>query len=151
MNRFLRQKYLTVMQQDQYVRSRFPLFHRSTNRGTRIKWRGTLQPSPRSDIYEIEISYEVPCQPVIKVLTPRLSMWGDLKKQPHTFQDGSLCVHQTHEWHGNKLVATTIIPWTCLWLAFYETWRETGCWLGEGTHPDLPEHSPVSAIPGTML
>ena len=151
MSRFIRQKFLTVVQQDQYVRSRFRHFHGSTNRGTRIKWHGTLQPSPRSDIYEVEILYEVPYRPVVKVLTPQLSTWGKLKKQPHTFQDGSLCVHQAHEWHGNKLVAATIIPWTCLWLAFYETWLETGCWLGEGTHPDLPEHSPVSAIPGTML
>jgi hypothetical protein len=143
MNRFIRQKYLTVMQQDQYVRSRFPLFHRSTNRGSRIKWQGILQPSPRSDIYGIEISYEVPCQPVVKVLTPQLSIWGDLKRQPHTFRDGSLCVHQAHEWHGNKLIGATIIPWTILWLAFYETWLDTGCWLGEGTHPELPEHCAV--------
>jgi hypothetical protein len=35
-----------------------------------------------------------------------------------------------------------------LWLAFYETWLETGCWLGEGTHPDLPEHSPFGEIVG---
>jgi hypothetical protein len=148
MSRFIRQKFLTVMQQNQFVRLNFPHFRCSTNHGTRIKWHGTLQPSPRSDIYEIEISYEVPCRPVIKVLTPALSLWGDLKRQPHIFRDGSLCVHQAHQWHGNKLVAATIIPWTCLWLAFYETWLETGCWLGEGTHPDLLEHSPVGLAAG---
>jgi len=149
MSRFIRPKSLTVMEQDYWVRSRFPNFRSSNNRGTRIKWHGTLQPSRRSDIYKVEISYVVPCRPVVKVLSPRLSTWGDLKKQLHTFRDGSLCVHQSHEWHGNKFVAETIIPWTCLWLAFYETWLETGCWLGEGTHPDLPEHSPVGSVPGS--
>ncbi len=148
MRRFIREKFLTAMQQDQFVRSRFPHFRRTTNRGDRIKWRGTLQPSPRSDLYEVEIVYEIPCRPHIQVVTPRLTTWGDLKRQPHTFRDGSLCVHQAHEWHGNKLIAETIIPWTCLWLAFYETWLETGCWLGEGTHPDLPEHSPFGEIVG---
>src|SRR2546429_118211 len=113
-----------------------------------FKRRGTLQPSPRSDLYEVEIVYEIPCRPHIQVVTPRLTTWGDLKRQPHTFRDGSLCVHQAHEWHGNKLIAETIIPWTCLWLAFYETWLATGCWLGEGTHPDLPEHSPFGEIVG---
>ena len=143
MPRYIRERFLTVVQQDLFVRLYFLQFKCSTNHGTRIVWRGTLRPSPRSDCYEVEISYVVPCRPVVKVISPQLSTWGDLKKQPHTFKDGSLCVHQAHEWHGNKLVAATIIPWASLWLAFYETWLETGCWLGEGTHPDLPEHSPL--------
>jgi hypothetical protein len=143
MTSYIRRRVLTAMQQDQYVRSRFPNFGRSTNHGTRIRWHGTLQSSPRSGLYQVEISYEVPYRPTVRVLSPKLSTWGELTRQPHTFRDGSLCVHQAHEWNGNRLVAETIIPWTCLWLEFYETWLDTGCWLGEGTHPDLPEHSPV--------
>lgn len=95
----------------------------------------------------VEIRYEISYRPVIHVLCPKLSTWGELTRQPHTFRDG----HQAHEWNGNKLIATTIIPWTCLWLAFYETWLDTGCWLGEGTHPDLPEHSPVGAPRGLAV
>jgi hypothetical protein len=142
MSRFVARKYLTVMQQDLHVGSRFPGFERRTNHGSSIIWRGKLQPSPRSGIYLVEIRYEVPYRPVVRVLAPKLSTWGNLAKQPHTFGDGSLCLHQAHEWNGNRLIATTIIPWTCLWLEFYETWLDTGCWLGEGTHPELPEHSP---------
>lgn len=143
MSNFIQQKPLTTMQQDQFLRSRFPHFRRTGNRGDRITWRGRLQPSPRSDVYEVEISYEVPRRPHIQVMSPKLATWGDLKQQPHTFRDGSLCVHQACEWNGNKLIAMTIIPWICAWLAFYETWLDTGCWLGEGTHPELPEHSPL--------
>jgi hypothetical protein len=127
------------------MRARYPQFRSSTNHGTRIVWHGTLQPAPRSEAYEVEISYEVPFRPVVRVLSPKLQTWGNLKKQPHTFQDGSLCVHQSHEWNGNKLVATTIVPWTSLWLFFYETWLDTGAWEGEGTHPDAPEHRSVAA------
>jgi hypothetical protein len=112
MSKFIRPKYLTVMQQDQFVRARFPHFRGKTNHGRRIVWRGTLQPTPRSEVYEIEISYEVPFRPVVRVLTPKLATWGDLAKQPHTFQDGSLCVHEHHEWNRHKLIAVTIIPWT---------------------------------------
>ena len=142
MTRFIREKYLTVAQQDLFVRAHFPQFRRTTIRGTKAVWQGILKPSPRSDTYEIEIAYEVPCRPVVRVVSPRLSTWGNFKRRPHTFRDGSLCVHQSHEWNGNKRIASTVIPWTCLWLAFYETWLETGCWLGEGTHPELPEHDP---------
>src|SRR2546429_6483081 len=84
MLRFIREKFLTAMQQDQFVRSRFPHFRRTTNRGDRIKWRGTLQPSPRSDLYEVEIVYEIPCRPHIQVVTPRLTTWGDLRSEEHT-------------------------------------------------------------------
>src|SRR5256884_1454569 len=84
MRRFIREKFLTAMQQDQFVRSRFPHFRRTTNRGDRIKWRGTLQPSPRSDLYEVEIVYEIPCRPHIQVVTPRLTTWGDLRSEEHT-------------------------------------------------------------------
>jgi hypothetical protein len=145
MGNFIRPKYLTVMQQDQHVHARFPGFRARTNHGTRIVWRGTLQPTPRSGTYKIEISYEVPLRPVVRVLTPKLALWGDLKRQPHTFRDGSLCVHEHYEWHGNKLIAATIVPWTALWLDFYETWLDTGLWLGEGTHPDLPQHRSQAA------
>ena len=143
MSKYIWQRFLTAMQQDQYMRVYFPQFRSSTNHGSRIRWQGSLRPSPRSDLYGLEVCYEIPNRPVVRILSPRLSTWGEVKKQPHTFRDGSLCVHQAHEWHGNKLIAATIIPWTCLWLDFYETWLDTGCWLGEGTHPDLPEHSPV--------
>ncbi|HTW31971.1 MAG TPA: hypothetical protein VMD76_09845 [Candidatus Sulfotelmatobacter sp.] len=145
MSRFIRPKCLTVMQQHQHVCARFPGFRGRSNRGTRITWRGTLKPTPRSAIYEIEICYEAPFRPTVRVLAPKLSTWGDLTKQPHTFRDGSLCVHEHHEWHGNKLIAATIIPWTAVWLDFYETWLDTGLWLGEGTHPDLPQHRSQAA------
>jgi hypothetical protein len=137
------------MQQHQHVRARFPHFRSSTNHGTWIVWRGTLQPTPRSEIHQVEISYDVPLRPVVRILAPKLRTWGELTRQPHTFRDGSLCVHQAHEWHGNKLVAATIIPWTSLWLDFYETWLDTGYWLGEGTHPDLPEHNAM--LPSARL
>jgi hypothetical protein len=138
--RFIRERYLTVAQQDLFVRAYFPQFRRVASRGNMGSWEGTLHPFPRSNAYRIAISYEIPFRPVVGVVSPELSVYGTLKRRPHTFRDGSLCVHQPHEWNGNKRIAATVIPWTCLWLAFYETWLETGCWLGEGTHPDLPEH-----------
>ena len=32
-------------------------------------------------------------------------------------------------------IADTILPWTSLWLYFYELWHATGQWLGGGEHP----------------
>jgi hypothetical protein len=32
------------------------------------------------------------------------------------------------------LIATTLIPWTALWLYYYELWLDTGKWLGPSSH-----------------
>jgi len=32
------------------------------------------------------------------------------------------------------LIATTILPWTALWLYYYELWLDTGKWLGPSSH-----------------
>jgi len=34
-------------------------------------------------------------------------------------------------------VATTIVPWTSLWLRHYEVWHVTGEWWGGGEHPEI--------------
>jgi len=142
MNNYFRQKALTAAQQAHHMRLRFPEFRATTNHGGRIVWRGFLQPTPWSECYQIEIVYEIPRRPQVRILSPRLRVRAGFKKCPHTFEDGSLCVHQSHEWNAELLIATTIIPWISMWLYFYEVWLRTGAWRGEGTHPHLPEHSP---------
>jgi len=134
-----------VSQQDHHMRLRFSQFRATTNHGNRIVWRGLLQPTPWSECYQIEIVYQIPQRPQIRVLAPGLRIRSGCKKCPHTFEDGSLCVHQSHEWNAKLLIATTIVPWISMWLYFYEVWLRTGAWRGEGTHPQLPEHSPLPA------
>jgi hypothetical protein len=140
---YFKHRALTVAQQDLHMGVRFPGLRATTNHGARIVWRGQLQPTAWSEVYEVEIVYEAPYRPRIHVLSPRLRVRECCKKCPHTFADGSLCVHQAHEWNGERLIAWTIVPWICVWLYFYEIWLRIGVWRGEGTHPDLPEHSPV--------
>ena len=118
----------------------WPQFTASTNRGNRSWWTGILQPTALSDSYRIGFSYTVPERPKIEVLSPELKLHPGYSRLPHVFEDGTLCVHTAWEWHGDLLIARTIVPWVCIWLYFYEVWYTTGCWLGEGTHPELPEH-----------
>lgn len=33
-------------------------------------------------------------------------------------------------------IANTILPWTSLWLYYYEIWLGTGKWEGGGDHPE---------------
>lgn len=58
-------------------------------------------------------------------------------KIPHLYPNGSLCLYYPdyNEWHANDSWADSIIPWTSLWLYFFELWIATGEWLGGGIHP----------------
>ena len=143
MNNYFHQKALTISQQNHSMCIHFPLFRATSNHGSRIVWRGPLQPTAWSEIYETEIVYQVPCRPQIRILSPQLRIRKGFTKCPHTFADTTLCVHQAHEWNGNRLIASTIVPWICVWLYFYEVWLRIGVWRGEGTHPHLPEHNAV--------
>ena len=139
-----RRNYLTVAQQSYFMRAEFPDFRPVTNRGNWISWTGPLTPSPLSTTYTVQISYEVPTRPEITILSPALTPRPDFKKIPHVFAGNKPCVHQAHEWSGDSILAHTIVPWLSAWLYFYEVWYFTGLWLGEGTHPDLPQHRSAS-------
>jgi hypothetical protein len=139
-HKYIRPRWLTISQQDWWMRSRYPQFRSTTNRGNRITWTGALQPAARSALYQLEIIYVVPGRPEIRVLEPELIKREGCEELPHVFPGDLLCVHEASDWNATMPIATTIIPWICGWLYFYEVWLDTGYWEGEGTHPERPEH-----------
>jgi hypothetical protein len=40
-------------------------------------------------------------------------------------------------WRPNERLAQTIVPWTALWLYYYEGWLVTGDWLGPSSHREI--------------
>jgi len=105
------------------LRQRFPQFK---SRGNGV-WIGTLQPTPESTIYKIRVVDRAPKFPRVYVLEPKL-----IEGAPHVYSDGSLCLFYPKDfsWNKKSLIAETIIPWTSLWLYFYEIWLKTGYWYG---------------------
>jgi hypothetical protein len=67
-------------------------------------WIGHLQPREFSTIYRVEVRY-------------KLSGWP-----------------KEWVWCKQSLIAKTIIPWTALWLLYYELWMDIGEWLGPSSH-----------------
>jgi hypothetical protein len=82
-------------------------------------------------MYQVEIRYKLTDCPKVRVLKPPL-----LAKAPHRYGDGTLCLYWYKEWIWRRhlLIAETIIPWTALWLLYYELWMDTGEWLGPSSH-----------------
>lgn len=102
----------------------------------RIICTGTLKPTELSREYTIEISYSLESPPIVKVINPELITIKN-KRIPHTYMDGSLCLFysKNKEWTRQDLISETIIPWTSLWLYYYEIWLATEEWLGNGIDP----------------
>jgi len=100
-------------------------------------WRGRIQPTLlcRSYLVEIELHHHI-YSPIIKVIDPPLEK-RDGKIIPHLYKEGTLCLHRpkNKHWVPGMSIADTIIPWTSLWLYYYEEWHRTSIWHGGGEHP----------------
>lgn len=121
------------------MRRRFPHFSTSWQQG-RVTWTGTITPAPGCESYVVRISYRIGKQPTAFVIDPELVSRGD-QRIPHRYADGSLCLYRPkyREWTAVMPVAATIVPWSSLWLYYYEAWLATGDWAGGGEHPSAKE------------
>jgi hypothetical protein len=97
-----------------------------------------LQPTHLSCCYSIGVDYRLGGFPNVRVQEPALRSRGG-EPPPHRYGDGSLCLYRPRyrEWDPTRPIGQTIIPWTALWLSFYELWLVSGVWLGQGEHPEV--------------
>lgn len=118
-------------QQGAALRTVFRSF-RQVSRGNPWAWEGPLTPVG-SSTYRVRVAYyPTLARPRVTVLDPELVVREGATKVPHTFGANRVCVHLNEEWNPSLYLHQTIIPWTCLWLYYYEVWHATGEWLGGG-------------------
>jgi hypothetical protein len=96
---------------------------------TKLRWTGTLTPTPLARVYTVRVEYALRKLPRVLVLDPPLV--PDEGSRPHVYTDGSLCLHEAHEWRPSMLIVDSIVPWTSEWLAHYELWKWSGQWHGD--------------------
>lgn len=96
-----------------------------------------LQPTDVSINYKVKlIAHQNRRNVKIYVINPKINIYENGKKVPHLYPDGSLCLYypEYNEWKYTDYWVDTLIPWTSLWLFYYEIWKETGEWVGGGIH-----------------
>lgn len=98
---------------------------------TRLVWTGVLTPTPMSRHYTVRITYLAGRSPRVVIVDPPL-VPDENGLLPHFYREGSLCLHEAHEWDGSMLIVDSIIPWATEWLAHYELWKWSGQWHGDG-------------------
>lgn len=125
----------TIFQQADAIRHQYPGFSVTHNPSV-LRAQGYWRPTARSEPYQIEVRYTLQQKPVIAVLKPTLVKNLKGEDIPHLYGDGTLCLYMPlyGEFNYSDLIATTIIPWSGLWLYHYENWHMTGEWEGGGIH-----------------
>jgi hypothetical protein len=105
-----------------------------TLRAGELVCRLSLQPTPMSATYEVEIRYR-------QGRRPRILLSGDLEipawsaNVPHVYPGNEPCLCYPGQWDGTDLLARTTVPWLSEWLLHFEMWKATGEWHGGGHEP----------------
>ncbi len=110
----------------------------------RLEWRFRAQPTPLSRSYQVTLVLERDGTPDVRVVDPDLSLLAGGRDLPHIYHDPDrLCLYlpAAGQWDASKRLDLTIIPWTLLWLIYFEEWLVSNNWKGGGKHPgeDDPE------------
>jgi hypothetical protein len=96
-----------------------------------------LKPTEDSITYTVELISAVGRKSVdVFVRNPDIEEMAQGRRIPHRYGNKELCLHypEYNEWKYSDMWADTIVPWTCLWLYYFELWIATGEWLGGGKH-----------------
>jgi hypothetical protein len=125
-----------VHEQAALLKFHCPRFKTRVRGGTLVAV-GEVQPDPLFHTYTVEITYAVGSPPEVRVRSPKLEARDGCDTIPHMYGQERLCLYlpNTGEWSSKKPLAMTIVPWTAVWLHYYEVWRATGEWLGGGEEP----------------
>jgi hypothetical protein len=137
MNSNFRIRDKTIAEQVSSMRCKYPHFTTDFTSHSSMKITGVLQPTSRSGTYEFVLKYSLVDGPKTKIISPVLLKNDKGEETPHLYPNENLCLYhpQYHEFNRTDFLCDTIIPWTSLWLYYYEVWHLTGKWLGGGEHP----------------
>lgn len=107
----------------------------------RLTWRWTVRPTPISRLYHARIESNIFGFPSVFIDSPDLRKLCQGRTIPHLYSQDKrrLCLYlpSSGEWGLDKLFATTLVPWTSLWLFFFEEWLWSDEWQGGGLHPEI--------------
>lgn len=129
----------TIAQQANVIKARHPNWDVQFD-AVSLLATGEIYPTSRSEAYTVEVWLGIKKGDTIKVriLNPKLVRNANDDKIPHMYSQKDLCLYMPRyaEFKRTDYISDTILPWTTLWLYYYELWHSTGEWLGGGEHPN---------------
>ncbi len=108
-------------------------------RAGRLTWRYCATPFPLGRDYAVRIEFRQGGRPQIFADSPDLHALARGRRIPHLYQQKPprLCLYlpRTSEWQACMRLDQTVVPWTALWLFYFEEWLASDNWKGGGMHP----------------
>jgi hypothetical protein len=112
--------------------------------GNTVTWSFAVAPTPLSRLYEARIEHRQGKAPQVFIDAPDLAALADGRRLPHVYEQmpARLCLYLpgSGEWEDWMRLDQTIVPWTALWLFYFEEWLFSGRWSGGGMHPIPRKH-----------
>jgi hypothetical protein len=103
-------------------------------RARALQWRYRVSPSPISREYDARLEFKQGDVPRMFIDAPDLNELANGRILPHVYQQSppQLCLYlpRTGEWRPWMRLDQTVVPWTVLWLYYFEDWLATGEWRG---------------------
>ncbi|MGY3532242.1 hypothetical protein ACVISU_005010 [Bradyrhizobium sp. USDA 4452] len=133
-----RPKALTMAQQFVNLQGNPLTAGRGCLRSDRLTWTYATSPSPLSRDYLIRIEMAPESAPRIFVDDPDVEVLAGGRDLPHVYHNPTrLCLYLpgTREWQPWMRLDQTVVPWTALWLFYFEDWLDSDEWKGGGMHP----------------
>jgi hypothetical protein len=135
----VRRRHLTPAQQYVALASSPICIGEGTLRRERLTWRFDARPSPLSRLYGLRIEYGQHGSPDVFVDAPDLHALAGGRRLPHVYSQRpvELCLHlpEAFEWTRSDRLDLTVVPWSALWLFYFEEWLWSDDWKGGGVHP----------------
>jgi len=136
-------KPLTAAQQFLNLRTNPICAGNGSLRAGQLVWRYRTSPTPLSREYAVRIEYRQGNTPNVFIDEPDLATLADERRLPHVYEQKPprLCLYlpRTREWVSSMRIDQTVVPWTALWLFYFEEWLTSGDWKGGGEHPGKPK------------
>jgi hypothetical protein len=131
---------LTAAQQILFLRANPISGGRGTLAAGRLTWFYEASPTPISRTYAVRIEYRQDVTPHVFIDKPNLIELADGRRLPHVYQQHPtrLCLYFPNgEWQAWMRLDQTVVPWTDLWLFYFEEWLASNLWKGGGLHPRI--------------
>lgn len=140
---FNRPRPLTVAQQFINLRANPACAGEGKLRGNSLTWEFLVRPTPLSREYRARLAFRLNDSPHVFIDQPNLQVLAEGRRLPHVYQQRPtrLCLYLpgSYEWAPWMRIDRTIIPWTALWLLYFEEWLASDKWAGGGRHPEIRE------------
>ncbi|MBX9842657.1 MAG: hypothetical protein K2Z80_12715 [Xanthobacteraceae bacterium] len=134
-----RPKPLTAAQQYLNLRANPISLGQGSLRAGRLTWRYLATPSTLSREYGMRIEFAQGGVPKTYVDAPDLQALAGERPIPHLYSRNppQLCLYlpRIYEWQPQMRIDQTIVPWSVLWLFYFEEWLLSDEWKGGGMHP----------------